>query len=212
MIAIASKYINPLALPSLRLESRHNLPDKPAIYFVVDEDEEILYIGKALRLVKRWRGHHRLAQLEQLGNVRIAWMECEEKLISSFEVALIAHFNPPLNHGRGYRELAQNKKQSFVTPQKLNLYRGTLEHPVQSRTGRFNWQYSDKYKIRAVQDLKKLASNFQQIKCVNDSGTVKFWTDKWLQVIQEALEDKRDFDQTIKDCNEALMFSPVKSY
>ena len=214
MLAIDPEDLNPLALPSLSLESRHNLPDKSAIYFVLDEDDEILYIGKAVSLVKRWRGHHRLAQLEQLGNVRIAWMECDALLINSLETGCITHFKPLFNkitQGWKYRQLTQNKILCFITPRKLNLYRGTLDHPVNPRNGVFNWQYGLRYKVCAIQNLKELASAFQLIKSSYNSETVKFWADKWLQFITEALEDKRDLDQTIKDCNEALRFSPVKN-
>lgn len=211
MIAIAPEHINLLALPSLLLESRRNLPNKSALYFVFDADDELLYIGKTISLVERWRGHHRVAQLEQLDNVRIAWMECDKELIDSSEEAFIAHFNPSLNKDRRYRELTQNKKQSFITPQKLNLYRGTLESPIKPRNGKFNWQYGNEYKVCAIKDLKNLAADFQQIiKWDSGSEAVKSWVERWSQFIQEALEDKRDFDQTIKDCNEALRYSPLK--
>ncbi len=215
MLVIDPKDVNPLDLPSLLLESRHELPDTSALYFVLDEDDEILYIGRTISLVKRWRGHHLFAEFEQLGNVRIAWMECDARLITSSETKFIAHFKPLLNQvnlGRRYRELTQNKILCFLTPQKLNLYRGTFGHSVNPINGKFNWQYGDKYRACAIQDLKELASDFQLIKWGYDSETVSCWADKWLELIHEALSDKRGFEQTIKDCNEALMFSRVKPY
>lgn len=210
MLAIDPEDINLLALPSLLLESRHSLPDKSALYFVFDEDDELLYIGKTVSLVKRWQGHHRFAQLEQLGNVRIAWMECDALLMDSSERTFITHFKPLLNQvtqGWRYRELTQNNILCFITPRKLHLYRGTLEHRFNPRNEVFNWQYGDKYKVCAIQDLKELTGAFARISWSYNSETVKFWADQWLQVITEALEDKRDLEQTIIDCNEALKFS-----
>ncbi len=69
MLAIDPKDVNPLDLPSLPLESRRSLPDISALYFVLDEDDELLYIGRANNLVKRWRGHgHGLfIDIDQLG-------------------------------------------------------------------------------------------------------------------------------------------------
>ena len=218
MLAIDPKDVNPLDLPSLPLESRRSLPDISALYFVLDEDDELLYIGRANNLVKRWRGHgHDLfIDIEQLGldlnNLRIAWLKCDKRLINSSETKFIARLKPLLNYvnrGKRYQELIQTKVPCFLTPQKLNLYYGPYLELVKPINGKFNWQYGDKYRAYLIQNLKELAREFQLIKCDSDSEMVLLWADKWLQFIQEGVEDKKSFDRTIGDCKAALRVACV---
>lgn len=90
--------INPLTLPSLPLVERSQLPNCPAIYFVMQSDC-VLYIGKSVNLVQRWVAHHKWYQLIKLdGTVKIAWLECtDEALLTQIETALIKQFKPELN-------------------------------------------------------------------------------------------------------------------
>lgn len=96
MLPIAD--INPLTLPSLPLEEKLSLPECPAIYFAILEGDEVLYIGRATNLARRWLGHHRYGQLKNIGNVKLSWLECENStLLADIELALIDWFDPPLN-------------------------------------------------------------------------------------------------------------------
>ncbi len=95
--------IDPLTLPSLPLAERSQLPNCPAIYFVLAE-ERILYIGKTSNLSQRWIAHHRFSQVAARGNsVKIAWLDisnCTSDLLTEIESALIEHFSPELNRTR----------------------------------------------------------------------------------------------------------------
>ncbi len=85
------------ALPSLPLDERGDLPDTAAIYFVLAGDA-VLYIGQSVSLRQRWLAHHRLAQLNEYGGCRIAWMTVDDAgLLDALEQACIAHFEPVLN-------------------------------------------------------------------------------------------------------------------
>lgn len=89
--------IDPLALPSLSLAARSQLPPCPAVYFVL-EGERVLYVGKSVNLRQRWLAHHRYKQLKAISSVRIAWLECSDpSLLPKIEVALIEYFQPSLN-------------------------------------------------------------------------------------------------------------------
>lgn len=89
--------INPLKLPSLPLGWRKGFPNCPAIYFAI-ADNKILYIGRTVKLSNRWKGHHRFAELESVGEVRIAWMEVSDSsLLPAIEKALIQYFKPSIN-------------------------------------------------------------------------------------------------------------------
>lgn len=95
---IAPESIDLRSLPCLSLEDRANLPDVAAIYFAVDSFDEVLYIGRSVSLLRRWTGHHRLSQLVNIGQVKIAWVEISETaLLPQVEQALIEFFSPPLN-------------------------------------------------------------------------------------------------------------------
>ena len=86
------------SLPSVALESRSELPNKSAIYFAIDSQNNIQYIGRSVNLKQRWYGHHRLSQFDTIGNIRIAYLFMDEDLLESVEVALIEWFKPLLNN------------------------------------------------------------------------------------------------------------------
>ncbi|MBD2006336.1 MULTISPECIES: helix-turn-helix domain-containing protein [Cyanophyceae] len=91
------------ALPKLLLADRRLLPTCSAVYFVI-QGGTVLYIGKAINLVQRWRGHERWYQLkdrEVNGTIYIAWLECDEtKSLELIEAVMINLLNPALNERR----------------------------------------------------------------------------------------------------------------
>jgi hypothetical protein len=92
--------INPLELPSVHLSELKKLPDCTAIYFAIDSENRILYVGQAANLTVRWRNHHRQYQLEEIDKispVRIAWLVWNSNGLDEAEESLIKHFHPLLN-------------------------------------------------------------------------------------------------------------------
>ena len=85
------------SLPSIPLESKSELPNKSAIYFAIDSQEAIQYIGRTTDLNQRWECHHRFKQLSVIGGVRIAYLFLDSDLLPEIEDALIAWFEPNLN-------------------------------------------------------------------------------------------------------------------
>lgn len=87
-------------LPSVAFTSKKTLPQCCGIYFVLNEDE-ILYIGKTVNLLQRWKSHHKLEMIKEFensDNFRIAWLEIEnQNILEETEIALITHFKPKLN-------------------------------------------------------------------------------------------------------------------
>lgn len=86
--------INPLSLPSVAVEDRKKLPEVPSIYFAIDGNNQIQYIGRSVNPRQRWASHHRIGQVQEC---RIACMECDPSLLNEVERALIEYFDPPLN-------------------------------------------------------------------------------------------------------------------
>jgi len=90
--------ISVLDLPSMTMENRIALPNCPAVYFVLNSNNAILYIGQTISLVRRWMAHHRTKELVAVGSTRIAWLEVSDTaLLKGIEQACIAHFDPMLN-------------------------------------------------------------------------------------------------------------------
>ena len=89
-------------LPLLPLSQKSNLPRCPAIYFILNQQQEVLYIGRSINLLYRWRDHHRFLQLREINKIQpvfIYWWECQPKkhnLISA-ENYYINLFKPLLN-------------------------------------------------------------------------------------------------------------------
>lgn len=95
--------LNLLQLPSRLLSQRDQLPSCPAIYFALDSKDRILYIGRAINLVERWRDHHRLDQLTRIGKrspVRLSWLDCSGQAaqLGVREAHYISVYNPLLNN------------------------------------------------------------------------------------------------------------------
>lgn len=92
-------------LPLVYLLDKDNLPSCAAIYFVSDSKGQILYIGRTINLVERWRNHHRFNQLKRFNRkscVSISWMTCSSDIntLSNLESSLIELYKPPLNWSR----------------------------------------------------------------------------------------------------------------
>ncbi|ERT07231.1 GIY-YIG catalytic domain protein [Lyngbya aestuarii BL J] len=94
--------INLSSLPSLSLLNKDQLPHCSAIYFLLDCENRVLYVGKARNLCARWKDHHRFEQLKKLNrksNIKIAWLVCEnnKELLDQTERYFIELYQPLLN-------------------------------------------------------------------------------------------------------------------
>ena len=65
-------------LPTVTFGTRSELPDVPAVYFVLDGECQVQYVGRSKRLNFRWRSHHRMVAFQQLANFRIAYLALED--------------------------------------------------------------------------------------------------------------------------------------
>lgn len=89
-------------LPFVYLLDKHKLPNCAAIYFVFDDRGQILYIGRTINLIERWREHHRFNQLKRFNRkhrISISWVTCSNdiNILSRLESELIDLYKPPLN-------------------------------------------------------------------------------------------------------------------
>lgn len=85
-------------LPWLPLTEKVSFPEQPAIYFAIDANDVIQYIGRSKNPRQRWRQHHRYKELNAIAGIKIAYLFIDRlELFSEIEKALIAWFNPCLN-------------------------------------------------------------------------------------------------------------------
>lgn len=89
-------------LPFVLLPQRDRLPCCAAIYFAIDSNDRILYVGQATNLHSRWQGHHRLDQLLRIHKrtpVRLHWLDCRDRLgeLNALESFYIQRYHPLLN-------------------------------------------------------------------------------------------------------------------
>ncbi len=96
-----STILDPFQLPFVSLAERKQLPDCAAIYFVLDGNDRILYVGKAKNLAARWKNHHRIHKLEEIDknfSVRLAWQAWNKEDLDEAEKSSIKRFQPLLNN------------------------------------------------------------------------------------------------------------------
>ncbi|NEQ25212.1 MAG: GIY-YIG nuclease family protein, partial [Microcoleus sp. SIO2G3] len=96
-----SRSLAPLQLPSVPLAQRNQLPTCSAIYFAIDANDRVLYVGKAKNLATRWQNHHRLHKLKEIDQqvpVRLAWQAWNEADLSAAEKSFIINLQPLLNN------------------------------------------------------------------------------------------------------------------
>ncbi len=104
------------------LRYRHHLPDQSGIYFVSDQQNQILYIGKAKSLHRRWggRSHHRYKQLarKELDKIHLYYIEAPLTELDRLEKAYINQFKPLLNDSK-FKEYLPKKSPKLSDLQRL---------------------------------------------------------------------------------------------
>lgn len=123
--------VNTSSLPFVLLEDHRNLPDTPCVYFAIDADDAIQYIGMSINPARRWNSHHRRAELAEMGGVKIAYLSVDTVgLLPEIEKALIEWFDPPLNGLQNLRNRAGGKAyylssrlQEILEEQNLTVYK-----------------------------------------------------------------------------------------
>lgn len=86
------------SLPWLPLEATYAFPNQPAIYFAIDSENVIQYIGMSVNPRTRWKKHHRHDELHKIGGIKVCYLFVDHpELLREIESALIQWFRPPLN-------------------------------------------------------------------------------------------------------------------
>ncbi|MEH2154195.1 GIY-YIG nuclease family protein [Nostoc sp.] len=90
-----------LQLPNISIKNRELLPENSGIYYVLDEQFIVWYVGQAKNLRSRWAGdsHHRLYQLQKQRKKQffIYYELVAESYLNAMERQRIEEYNPQLN-------------------------------------------------------------------------------------------------------------------
>ncbi len=90
-----------LQLPKMTLQAKQLLPEYSGIYYVLDESNNVWYIGQAKNIRKRWQGksHHRIYQLEaqKKKHFTIYYEQVAESQLDSIEKQRVENYHPHLN-------------------------------------------------------------------------------------------------------------------
>lgn len=88
--------------PGRPIEERDRLPLCAGLYFVFDDPDKVLYIGKSKNIRNRWRSHHRLPDLIAHRGVWIHWLRVDhqfsEEALGALELWCIDRFRPRYNY------------------------------------------------------------------------------------------------------------------
>lgn len=128
-------------LQSVAFEFRQDLPAIPAVYFVLNPQREIVYIGEASDLQARWAGkrHQRTPQM-QGGGYRIHWRAApaDPAERKHAEREAINYFQPPWNR----TEVPADEMQEIVRYIKnVARYMGMDPHDLHRQILR-EWAYN----------------------------------------------------------------------
>ena len=109
------------SLPWLPLEMKADFPRQPSIYFAIDSQNHVQYIGGTDNTRKRWKSHHRYQELNAIGGIRIAFLFLDEPeaVLIEAETALITRLNPPINKspnlkGRRSKSLLETERNEII--------------------------------------------------------------------------------------------------
>jgi predicted GIY-YIG superfamily endonuclease len=105
-------------LPYVEFLKKDQLPESAGIYFVLDGNRKIWYIGKAQNLKARWKAHHRVDQLQKIHKknlLKIFWYNCDSDdiTLAQLETFFIEKYYPLLNQTK-----VETKR---ITPAEIEL-------------------------------------------------------------------------------------------
>lgn len=122
------------------LRQRALLPNTSGIYFVTDERNSLLYLGKATSLQRRWAGagHHRYKQLARKGldKITVSYVLAPTVELDELERQYISTLKPLLNNGRVKKYLPKKSPRLSELQRLLKLANTPLFPSCQFTTDR----------------------------------------------------------------------------
>ena len=86
-----------VGLQSVAFTDYKSLPAISAVYFVLTEENKVVYIGASTNLNRRWLRHSHVLSCVERGAATIGYLPCEHSRLQTVESAMIQRFLPVLN-------------------------------------------------------------------------------------------------------------------
>ena len=147
-------------LPHVEFSKKDRLPETAGIYFVVDKNQKIWYIGQAQNLRSRWVGHHRTNQIKKINaksEVKLFWYCCEkdEDTLTQLENYFINKYYPILNQTKvEAKEITPSEIELRNTLVKISKYiviigfeENSQEFGLPTVYLKYDWSYRNPAKI-----------------------------------------------------------------
>lgn len=179
----------------VELERKELLPSYSAIYYVINESKQILYIGQSRNLNRRWNGekpHHRYEQLCSLGSktneqIYIYYERIDKAELLTIEKKQILKYQPLLNNTpvQKYFNLEVNKNQKYSARQKdCTNYMNRISTILSDFKTLSNKSKSDKeiqHDLPSVNDINnKLIMENNPVEIKTDRHQIKRFTRKFI--------------------------------
>jgi excinuclease UvrABC nuclease subunit len=112
-------------LPFVEFGNWSKLPGASAVYFCLDSQDKVLYIGQTRNLKRRWSmSHGYRAICGDRGAIKLSWLLTDESRLFQVESQMIARFNPPMNINRNKAlpciHGSKKKQYQFVLTQEVS--------------------------------------------------------------------------------------------
>lgn len=166
-------------LPCAGFKDRHSFPSTPCVYFVLNTENKVLYIGKATCASNRWYTHHQQQNLETLNAVKLAWILVDNKIaLTAIESAMIYYFSPPLNQkqGKPLNSMAELRLRAGLKAEEVAAAVGVVHSSVR------NWEQGrtiPKLRIDQVEILIKLYKcSFEELAQATKESTFNYIKNK----------------------------------
>lgn len=90
-----------LTLPAVPIDKRKGLPQSCCVYFVLNVQGCVLYVGQTNNLARRWYRHEQMPQFQAYQATHLAWLPLDGLLLNAIEATFIAALKPPCNTTNG---------------------------------------------------------------------------------------------------------------
>lgn len=174
-------------LPWLPLSFYKTFPKASGIYFVVDDESSVYYIGRSENINRRWLDHPQINNLRNLKNTKVAFLFLDSTFLNDVESKMIELFNPPLN-----KTISKLKTANVLPGITVKLIK---EMSVENlgkkiRTARLNSNIST---IGLCRELNISPTYYYAIENETINGTLHL---ELLRKIEEVLDTSFDLDMT----------------
>ena len=148
------------------MRHRSSLPNASGIYFVSDERNNLLYIGQATDLQKRWagRGHHRYKQFARKGldKITLSYILAPVTELDTLERQYITALKPSENDGKVKDYLPKKSPRLSELQRLLKLVNTSIFSPYSFRgfvTGMYTTNKMPRIVLICKQNMGELLEN-----------------------------------------------------